>query len=147
MCVRIAQHYRESPARVFDAWLNPQVARLWLFATASRPMAGAIIDARAGGAFCFTERRADATLEHRGRYVEITRPQRLAFTLRSPDCAAHDTRVSVTLSLSQTGCELRLVHDGVPVEHADRMTARWIGILYGLGEVLAAGHRRNEIYC
>lgn len=102
-----------------------------------------MVDARAGGTFCFTERRAGATLEHCGRYIEIMRPQRMTFTLRSPDCAAHDTRVSITLLPAPTGCELRLTHDGVPVEHADRMTARWTGMFYGLGEILAAAATRE----
>ena len=34
--VHISHHYAASPARVFDAWLTPQQAGLWLFATAAR---------------------------------------------------------------------------------------------------------------
>jgi uncharacterized protein YndB with AHSA1/START domain len=85
--VTVTHQYAASPARVFDAWLSPQLAGSWLFATASRPMVRVDIDARAGGAFCFVERRAGAIIEHRGHYDEITRPQRLVFVLYSPDCA------------------------------------------------------------
>lgn len=153
--VRIRHHYAASPARVFDAWLVPQLAGLWLFATASRPMVKADIDARAGGTFCFVERRAGAVIEHRGHYVEILRPQRLVFGLLSPDCAPHATRVTVGFTAHNRGCTLELVHDGLlaadqamspkgtsfgaPPKRTSfgaRVEARWTGMLYGLGVVL-----------
>lgn len=144
--VRIRHHYAASPARVFDAWLAPQLAGLWLFATASRPMVNVVIDARAGGAFCFVERRAGTIIEHRGHFDEIVRPQRLVLLLQSPDCAPkqvpsggapHATQVTAEFARCDTGCELRLMHDGLPAYHAPHMEARWTGMLYGLGVVLA----------
>jgi uncharacterized protein YndB with AHSA1/START domain len=143
--VRISHHYAVSPARVFDAWLTPPLAGLWLFATASRPMANVAIDARSGGTFCLVERRAGTRIEHRGRYVEIVHAQRLVFTLHSPDCAPKEvllggatdaTRVSVTFTPRDTGCKLRLMHDGLSANGVARMEARWTGMLYGLGVVL-----------
>ena len=55
--VRVARRYAASPARVFDAWLDPAVARQWLFATASHPLAHVEIDARVEGSFCFVDRQ------------------------------------------------------------------------------------------
>jgi uncharacterized protein YndB with AHSA1/START domain len=135
--VRISHHYAASPARVFDAWLTPQLAGLWLFATALRPMMNVVIDARAGGAFCFVERRAGAVIEHRGHYVEIARPQRLVFVLHSPDCAPHATRVMAEFTPCGAGCALELIHDRLSADHVARVEARWTGMLYGLGVVLA----------
>jgi uncharacterized protein YndB with AHSA1/START domain len=152
--VHISHRYAAPPARVFDAWLAPQLAGLWLFATASRPMVSADIDARPGGAFRLVERRIGATIEHRGHYVEIARPQRLVFLLQSPDCAPkevplggtpkevplggapHATRVSVEFTRHHTGCELTLMHDGLPADCTAHVEARWTGMLYGLGVVL-----------
>jgi len=143
--VRISHRYAAPPARVFDAWLAPQLAGLWLFATASRPMMSADIDARPGGAFCLAERRIGTTIEHHGHYVEITRPQRLVFLLQSPDCAPkevplggapHATRVSAEFTRHHTGCELTLMHDGLPADCTAHVEARWTGMLYGLGVVL-----------
>jgi len=48
--VRVAQRFRASAERVFNAWVDPGTAGRWLFATALRPMSGVSIDARAGGA-------------------------------------------------------------------------------------------------
>src|SRR2546422_8524707 len=47
--------YDAPSARVFGAWLDPEVAGQWLFATASRPMAHAEIDARVEGSFRFMD--------------------------------------------------------------------------------------------
>src|SRR5258708_6816799 len=46
--IRVARRYAASSARVFDAWLDPEFAGRWLFATASRPLAHVAIDARFG---------------------------------------------------------------------------------------------------
>jgi uncharacterized protein YndB with AHSA1/START domain len=160
--VHIRHHYAAPPARVFDAWLAPQLAGLWLFATASRPMVKVAIDARSGGAFCFVERRAGALIEHRGRYVEILRPRRLVLTLHSPDCAPkevplggapHATQVTVEFTAQGAGCELDLMHHGLPVDQARGVAAsgetsfgvRWEGMLYGLGVVLARQHHDKTI--
>jgi uncharacterized protein YndB with AHSA1/START domain len=37
------------------------------------------------------------------------------------------------------GCELTLVHENVPPEHASRTETRWTGVLYGLAMTLQAG--------
>ena len=79
--IRVTDRYDVPPARAFDAWLDPEVARRWLFATASQPIAQVEIDGRAGGSFRFVDRHAGETIEYTGRYVEIVPERRLAFTL------------------------------------------------------------------
>ncbi|MCW5605067.1 MAG: SRPBCC domain-containing protein, partial [Burkholderiales bacterium] len=73
--VRVTQRFGAPAERVFDAWLDPEVAGRWLFATAWRPPARVKIDARVGGSFCFVERRDGMEIEHAGAYVEIVRPR------------------------------------------------------------------------
>jgi uncharacterized protein YndB with AHSA1/START domain len=46
--VRVIHRFRASPERVFDAWLDPEKAGKWLFATASGQMVRVDIDARIG---------------------------------------------------------------------------------------------------
>lgn len=138
--VQITHPYAASPARVFDAWLDPALAERWLFATASRPMQHAAIDARSGGSFCLREQRGGRCIEHRGQYLQIIRPRQLVLLLNSPDCAAADTRVSVSLTPLRSGCELFLLHEGLPAAHAEHVQARWEGMCYGLESVLAQRH-------
>ena len=134
--IRVTHRYDASPARVFDAWLDPECAASWLFATASRPMTHVDIDARVDGSFCFVERREGEVTEHTGEYIEMVPHRRLAFTLtmeKHPDVI---TRVTVVIAPLKTGCELTLTHENVPMDHADYMEGRWTGILYGLGVTL-----------
>jgi uncharacterized protein YndB with AHSA1/START domain len=121
---------------VFDAWLDPAIARRWLFATATRPLAQVGIDPRNTGSFRFVERLRGKTIEHRGRYVEIVPHWRLAFTLsveNHPDVVA---RVTVAIAPATTGCALTLTHEGVPRDCAEHTRARWTGMLHGLGVTL-----------
>jgi uncharacterized protein YndB with AHSA1/START domain len=144
--IHVTCRYSASPERVFDAWLDPITASKWLFATASGPMARVTIDARVGGLFCFTERHDDLGIEYRGRYVEITPPRRLVFTLSMDRRSLDSTRVIVEIAPLNTGCELNVFHENVPPHHTSRTEGRWTGILYGLGMTLessAAGNRAD----
>jgi uncharacterized protein YndB with AHSA1/START domain len=142
--IRVARRFRAPPERVFRAWLEPEVAGRWLFATASEPAAGVDIDPRVGGAFRFEERRDGGRAAHTGEYVEIVPPRRLVFTLALAERPRVVTRVTAEISPLATGCELALLHEDVPADRADETEARWTGVLYGLGETLAALPRRGR---
>jgi uncharacterized protein YndB with AHSA1/START domain len=135
--IRVSRRFSAPPDRVFDAWLDPEVAGKWLFATASRPMARVAIDARVKGSFRLVERRgcAGKDVEYSGEYVEIAPPRRLVFTLSAVN-PRDITRVSVELAPVETGCELVLTHENVAADDASRTEGRWTGILYGLGVCL-----------
>ena len=57
--VRVTRRFEAAPERVFDAWLDVEKAKRFLFATVKGTMVRAEVDARVGGAFNFTERRGD----------------------------------------------------------------------------------------
>src|SRR4029453_15330858 len=141
--IRLARRFRAPAERVFHAWLDPDVAACWLFATAMHP-SDADIDPRVGGPFRFSERLDTGRTEHSGRYLEIVPHRRLVFTLALPDRPRVVTRVTAEISPRRTGCELALTHERVPPERAHQTEARWTGVLYGLGETLgtARGRRR-----
>jgi uncharacterized protein YndB with AHSA1/START domain len=134
--IRVDQRYGASPSRAFRAWLDPQVAGRWLFATASQPMADVAIDGRAGGSFCFVERRAGATARYMGEYLEIVPGRRLAFTLSMAPHPEVITRVAVAFAPVAKGCMLEVIHENIPRPHAGYVEGRWTGILYGLGVTL-----------
>jgi uncharacterized protein YndB with AHSA1/START domain len=138
MAIRLTRRFRASPQRVFDAWLDPGVAGQWLFATALRPMTKVAIDARVGGAFRLEDRRGGEIVAHDGRYIEIVPHRRLVFELLAGRHPRLPTRVVVEISPLKRGCELRLSHEHVPGDRAHDTEARWSGMLYGLGEMLAA---------
>jgi uncharacterized protein YndB with AHSA1/START domain len=136
VAIHVTARFEASPERVFDAWLDPDLAGRWLFATATRPLAHVEIDARVAGGFRLVERRERGDVEHRGEYVEIAPCRRLVFALALPDRRRTATRVSVDVEAQGTGSNLALTHENVPLALAYDMEARWTGMLYGLGVTL-----------
>jgi uncharacterized protein YndB with AHSA1/START domain len=132
----VTRRFSARPDRVFNAWLDSEVAGRWLFATASRPMAHVEIDARVGDSFCFMDRRDGDIVEYTGEYIEIAPHQRLVFTLSMEKHPHVVTRVMVEIAPLKKGCELTLTHENVPQDHASHIEGRWTGILYGLGVTL-----------
>ena len=136
--VRVTRRFSEPPERVFNAWLDPEVAGQWLFATALRPMTDVEIDPRVGGSFRLAERWDGEIIEHAGEYVEIVPNRRLVFILCRADRPRATTRVTVAITPLKTGCELDLTHEQMPFDDANYVEGRWTGILYGLGVALDA---------
>ena len=130
--VRAVRHFSASAERVYDAWLDPQKAGRWLFATASGQMVRVEIDARVGGRFVFVERRNGADVEHTGEYLELDRPQRLVFRFAVPKYSSVYTRVAIDIVPAGTGCELTLVHEGVLPEYGAQTQSGWKTILDAL---------------
>jgi len=134
--LRVTRRYDAPSPRVFNAWLDPEVAARWLFATASRPMAHVEIDARVEGSFSFVDRRDGKIIEYTGEYIEIVPHRRLVFTLSMEEHPSVITRVIVEIAPLKKGCELKLTHENVPQDRASHIEGRWTGILYGLGVML-----------
>ena len=135
--VRVTHQFTQSAERVFDAWLDPAKAGKFLFATPAGQMVRVEIDPRVGGAFCFVDRRDGVDAEHFGEYVEIDRPRRLVFDFAVGEMPEAKTRVTIEIRSAGTGCELTLIHEGVPTEYADRTSHGWATILDGLAATLA----------
>jgi uncharacterized protein YndB with AHSA1/START domain len=144
--LRLVRRCPFDAASVFAAWVDPALAGQWLFATASRPMVRTRIDARVGGSCCLTERRGTRIVEHRGEYVAVAPPCRLAFKLSTPDLDG-ETLIAVDIEPRPSGCALTLTHAGVQPDEVGRVRQRWLGMLYGLGATLDladAGSHRND---
>jgi uncharacterized protein YndB with AHSA1/START domain len=132
---RLTQRFDAPASRVFNAWVDPSVARRWLFAKASRPLARARIDARAGRSFSLEEGDAGQRVVWTGKYFEVARPRRLVFDYSSNGRATR-ARINVEIVPLASGCELTLTHEGAPPELAGGVDGRWAGMLYGLAETL-----------
>jgi uncharacterized protein YndB with AHSA1/START domain len=133
--LRVTRRFAAPPERVFDAWLNPDTARRFFFATAAGQMVRAEIDPRVGGRFVFVDRRGNVDVEHVGEYLEIDRPRRLAFRFSA---GAEPTRVTIEITPLDTGCELTLTHEMSPAwaDFRDRTEAGWTSMLDGLAAAL-----------
>jgi uncharacterized protein YndB with AHSA1/START domain len=130
--LRITRHFDASPERVFDAWLDPETAGKWLFATPTGQMTCVQIDARVGGRFLLIDTRNGEGVEHIGEYLELDRPRRLAFTFKVPKYSSENTRVTIDIVPAAGGCDLTLTHEAVLPEWLDRTRQGWTMILDGL---------------
>jgi uncharacterized protein YndB with AHSA1/START domain len=127
----VTHSYAASPEQVFDAWLDPAIARRFLFATPTGEMIRAEVDPKVGGQFTFVDRRPDmGDVLHTGQYLEIDRPKRLAFTFGVPQFDPGFTRVLVEITPTPAGCTLTLTQSDVPAEWADRSKQGW-GMILG----------------
>jgi uncharacterized protein YndB with AHSA1/START domain len=138
--LRVVRSLPAAPATVFAAWLDPAIARRWLFATATEPLVDADIDPRVHGAFRFVFRCAGRVREQRGVFVEIAPPWRLAFTLQADAAQPSPTRVAVDIAPRRRGCTLKVTHEGIAGVALRALRERWIGMLYGLDATLADGN-------
>lgn len=133
----VTHSFHRPPERVFDAWLDPALARRFLFATPGGEMIKAEIDARVGGRFTFVDRRPDmGDVEHVGEYLEIDRPRRLAFTFAVPAFDPGYTTVEVEITPTATGCDVRLTQRDTPEAWLEPSTKGWATILQTLDDVM-----------
>jgi len=107
---RVTRAFDVPQERVFDAWLNPETMRKWLFTSAASDPAGRKVenDVRIGGTWFVSDRRGGQDYAGDGEYIEIDRPRRLVFTFRMRQFSPTVDRVVVELEPRGEGCLLTL---------------------------------------
>lgn len=135
----VRRDFAAAPERVFDAWLDPAIARRFLFATPDSEMLDCTIDARVGGSATIVERRPGGEARHRLRYEVIERPRRLVFLFAAdPADEGHWTRVSIAIDARGDGSTLTLTHEMDPqwAAYEDRTRQGWTMILTSLARTM-----------
>ena len=122
---RVSRRFPFPAEDVFDAWLNPAMAREW-FAPGLGEMTRVEIDARVRGTFWLVQRRGTEEATHTGEYLEIDRPRRLVFTWRTPPLK-DSSLVVVEIEKTDDGCELTVTHemDVQWAPYVDRAAGAW----------------------
>lgn len=136
--VRVTRRFEAPAEKVFDAWLDPEKARRWLFATPDGEMVRVEVDPRVGGRYEIVERRGGEEVLHTGAYEEIDRPRRLAFTLQVPRYSPNEDRVTVDVAPDGEACELILTQarsDDAPAS-AEQIERGWTQVLAALASTV-----------
>lgn len=135
----VTRDYAAPAEAVFDAWLDPEQARGFLFATPDGEMIQCEIDARVGGHGLIVERRAGGDARHRIQFEAIERPERLVFLFAAdPAEEGQWTRVSIAIAATDAGCILTLTHEMDPqwAAYEDQTRQGWTMILESLARVM-----------
>lgn len=137
---RVTRRFDFPAERVFDAWLTCSMIDQWMFGPAVRDeeIVRLAIDPRVGGAFSFVVERQGEEIDHIGKYLEIDRPRRLAFTWAVAGEKA-GSRVTIDIAAQGTGCELTLAHELHPdwASFVERTEEAWRKMLEALAAALA----------
>lgn len=132
--VHVSCHYDLSPEIIFDAWVNPEVIRRWLFVGPTSEITNVEINLEVEGRFSILEleRSNGEYIDHFGKYKEIERPFRLVFTLCVPKHFSEETNVAIHIFPTLNGCEIKLTQEGISKEVTEK---NWLEMLHQLKRV------------
>ena len=136
--IRVTQRFAASAERVYDAFLDPDKASKFLFATPTGAVVRCDIDARVGGAFSIVDRRNGEDVAHTGTYVELDRPRKIVFTFLVEKYSNESSKVTIDIRPLNRGCELTLTQE-IPAAFAsfeERTRSGWAAILHVAAELL-----------
>jgi uncharacterized protein YndB with AHSA1/START domain/DNA-binding transcriptional ArsR family regulator len=133
---RMTRRFMASPERVFDAWIDPETARKWLFTSPTSESTRTELDPRVGGTWTITDRRDGVDYTALGEYLEIDRPRRLVFTFAMPQFDPRSDRIVVEIEPDGAGCILTLTHELLPPEYHAATEDGWSKMFDNLDTVL-----------
>lgn len=128
------------PAKVFDAWTDPEKIIHWFGPADAKGVHEAKIDAREGGRYFIRFSTADGE-EHGvgGVYREFVRNEKLVFTWAWRTMPERESLVTVALKPDGDGTVLILTHEQFADEPArDRHRVGWSGTLDKLERYVSA---------
>jgi uncharacterized protein YndB with AHSA1/START domain len=142
--LRLERTFGADSETVFDAWLRPEVLRLWWPAGAGWKTPVAEVDPRPGGRLRLVMRSPEGEeFGGSGRYVEIARPRRLVFTWSWDGHAAHEGEQLVEVEFHDQGdgtTAVVLTNSGLADEESRRAHREgWQASFDNLDRVLLGG--------
>jgi uncharacterized protein YndB with AHSA1/START domain len=132
----LSRHFNASCEAVFDAWTDAEGLGAWFspMTTASVPK----LDLKVGGEFQIDMHGDGEDYVHKGKYLEIERPHRLAFTWLSDGTGQQETTVTLDLQADADGTALTLTHTQFPSDESrDNHAKGWTAIVEKLEAELA----------
>ena len=127
--------------RVYDAWIDPEIRKLWWRATPEMACDLCQIDAQVGGSYRIAMHEGDKQHITIGQFVELDPPKKLVFTWSWEGIDfGKDSTVTIELLEAelddQPATELVLTHERLLSAHErSEHNAGWMGCLKQLGKM------------
>lgn len=137
LSLNIQQEIAASVDRVFSAWLNPAMLEKFMLPMASMPNPKAKTNPVEGGSFEILMQVDDRDVPHRGKYLEILKPNKLVFTWQSP-ASLEDSVVTIlfkAINAERSKVELSQVKF-IDEQRRDNHKVGWTRILETLNKLL-----------
>jgi uncharacterized protein YndB with AHSA1/START domain/DNA-binding transcriptional ArsR family regulator len=111
LTVNIDKIINASIEKVFDAWFNPKMLSRFMRGMPEMPETDVEIDGREGGTFTFIMHLGEENIPHTGKYLEISRPDKLVFTWASPYSVVEDSTVTLHFTrIDESTSKISLSH-------------------------------------
>jgi uncharacterized protein YndB with AHSA1/START domain len=128
----VTYHYNHPADTVFRAWLDERLVKKWLFP--GELLLSVEINPKIEDEFSFVVDREGTAVDHRGKYIEIEAPKRLAFTICIPRITSDTDTITIVIDDTREGCQLTLTHEVHPnwadcVENAERAWKQMLAVL------------------
>jgi len=125
--------------KVFDAWLNPKMLSKFMRGMPDMPETDVEIDARKGGHFRFIMHAGDKKIPHTGKYLEISRPDKLVFTWASEYSVVDNSTVTLNFTkIDDNKTNISLSHvKFIDEESRSGHAGGWGCVLDKLNEVMS----------
>ncbi|MEO6298598.1 MAG: SRPBCC family protein [Paracoccaceae bacterium] len=121
------------PAKVYDAWLDPEKLIQFMANCKGMTLASATTDPRVGGRFSMVMNTGEKDIPHAGTYLELTPHSRIAFTWESQYSTVEGSTVTLDLQPDGAATLLTLTHVRFANEGSrDGHKSGWSTILDGL---------------
>ena len=130
----------EAPiTKVFDAWLDPDTLARFILPMPGMESSQVENEAYEGGEFTIIMQVGNSKVRHTGKYIEIDRPRKLAFTWESPESVDNSI---VTLNLTELNdgkTNIELTHvKFIDEKRRSNHEGGWGNILIELDEAISS---------
>jgi uncharacterized protein YndB with AHSA1/START domain len=134
LSLTISRRISAAPARVYEAWLDPQKLIRFMSNCEGMSLAKAETDPRVGGRFHLVMNTASGkSIPHAGTYLELAPYSRIAFTWESEFSTVEGSTVTIDLAPEGDATLLTLTHSRFASEDSrDGHREGWTTILDGL---------------
>lgn len=112
--IKIERHFSATPQKVWHAWTDPQVVKLWFGSDPNGTVLDAVLDVRVGGSFAVTFANANGDeYTAQGIYEEVELDKKLVFTWGWKNQPHIKESVGVQFQEEQNGTLMTFGHMGI----------------------------------